>query len=231
MASTFVQALARTALPAAVAAAFCAPAYSAHPLGSFAITEFMADPTAVMDVQGEWIEIQNLTAAPRALDGLRVESGFGAGVESFLISGTGVLVPGGGFALLARNAASASNGGLPAVAYAWGSTITLGNGADYVQIRDEASGTLLFRSEWTSAVPTKSYELAGTSGVVASQAAGHFALGVNPYNASDFGTPGLINFSPCTGCTIPAVPEPHEWMLFVAGLGLMSAAIRRRRAA
>jgi uncharacterized protein len=87
-----------------------------------AITRVMADPTAVADDRGEWIELTNTGTVAADLSSWELRSANDAG---FVVRQS-VVVPPSGTVLLAR-APSAVHGTRPALVY---SGIILGNGAD-----------------------------------------------------------------------------------------------------
>ena len=94
--------------------------------GTLVITEIMNDPDAVTDALGEWFEVYNPSETPVDLRGMRVR---GSGAEMFTIMGASpLMVPGRGYAVLAKSADMAANGGV-AVLYAYGSAMDLGNGS------------------------------------------------------------------------------------------------------
>ena len=106
------------------------------------ISRVMADPTAVSDERGEWIEITNLEADSVDLRGWQLRSAHDAG---FTVP-TSLVVPAGGAVILGRNADSATNGGV-AVDLAY-TGITLGNSGDWIVLRDP-SGVTADSVEWS----------------------------------------------------------------------------------
>jgi len=102
--------------------------------GDLVITEIMQDPAAVSDADGEWFEIYNASDATIDLGGLVIKDD---GSDSHTIAGS-VLVSAGGYALLARNGDSGTNGGLPTVDHVY-SGFDLANGDDEVVIMDGAT--------------------------------------------------------------------------------------------
>src|SRR6187200_746977 len=93
------------------------------------INEIMANPHAVPDERGEWIELRNLDATPVDLRGWMVASVNDPGVtiqRSVAIAANGV-------ALLARDSAHGAGSGMST--YVYGSGIALGNGSDWIALR------------------------------------------------------------------------------------------------
>ncbi|HEX2718668.1 MAG TPA: lamin tail domain-containing protein, partial [Gemmatimonadaceae bacterium] len=107
----------------------------------------MADPTAVRDDRGEWLRLRNTTNAAIPLRGWRLASGGDAGV----VIRSALVVPARGTILIARDARRSVNGGL-AVAWGWGRGLTLGNGADWVALRD-ARGVTVDSVAWRTTRP------------------------------------------------------------------------------
>lgn len=100
------------------------------------ITEIMQNPSAVSDTNGEWFEVLNTSSQAIDMNGWVIRDD---GNDSHTI-GASVTVPAGGYAILGRNADSASNGGI-SVDYEY-SGITLGNGADEVVIEDNTGAVI-----------------------------------------------------------------------------------------
>ncbi len=96
--------------------------------GDLVITEYMQNPAAVSDNDGEWFEIYNAT--PRTLDinGLILDDG----ANQLTIAGA-ANVAGFSYVLVAKNADNATNGGLPPVDIEF-SNISLANGDDTITI-------------------------------------------------------------------------------------------------
>ena len=152
------------------------------------INEFMADPNAVTDANGEWFELYNPGSAAINIQNWTVASANDAG---FTIT-TSVSVPAGGYVVLARVAASGTNGGVT-VAYAYGTAVTLANTSDWLSLRDN-TGATVDSVNWTSATAGKSWSL--KSPLVAHQtvvAGSVWQLATSTYGLGDFGTPKAKN--------------------------------------
>lgn len=111
-----------------------APAAGAVPSlnpGDVIITEFMKDPAAVSDANGEWFELHNLLPWRVDIEGLRFQSGS----QSFVIDngGAGVWIGPNGWFVLGNEADPTMNGGV-SVDYEY-SSFTLGNGADDIRVQ------------------------------------------------------------------------------------------------
>jgi competence protein ComEC len=151
------------------------------------ISEIMANPRAVPDERGEWIELRNLESKPVDLRGWTIHSRNDRGVTI----DRSVVIPAGGFAVLARDADRATNGGVNA-RYAYGEGLTLGNSADWLALHS-ADGSMVDSVAWTLG-------LAGASRALLDDAAPHadvlgpaWMTSTTPYGAGDLGTPGQSN--------------------------------------
>lgn len=211
--------LAITGLLASARAAPLAP-------GDLVVSEFLADPVAVSDTAGEWFEIFNTTASPVDLNGLSIADD-GSNLDD--IDGGGpLLVPPGGYFLLARNDDPAVNGGVvPDYVY---SGFSLSNGGDEILILHD--GTEIFRLVYDSALvaPGVSTELIALPDTYA------LTPGTLTFGAGDVGTPGVA------GSLTLASAEPDDpgsgrvnvsapgaaWLMGTGLIGLLGiAAIRR----
>ncbi len=115
--------------------------------GELLITEFMANPGAVSDTKGEWVELLNATNETLLLTGLIVKDD---GSNQFIIEGDEpILLLAGQYFLMARSADPEENGGItPNYTY---SNFTLGNSEDEI-ILCLPDGTVMdqvvYNSEW-----------------------------------------------------------------------------------
>src|SRR5690348_6896138 len=112
----------------------------------------MANPRAVSDAHGEWFELHNRGSKAVSIRGWTIRSGR---AESHRIA-TAILIPAGGYIVLARDPSPSSNGGASA-ADGYGGAITLGNGADWIAISD-ARGATVDSVAWQRAVAGASWE-------------------------------------------------------------------------
>lgn len=111
------------------------------------LNEAMADPNAVTDGAGEWIEVHNWGASAVDLQGWVIASGN----DSPHTIGSSLSVPAGGYVVLARNGSKSKNGGV-SVQYVYGTAITLANGSDWLALRDP-SGATVDSATWATAMP------------------------------------------------------------------------------
>ncbi|MBL9038422.1 MAG: lamin tail domain-containing protein [Archangium sp.] len=161
--------------------------------GELVITEYMADPSAVSDTDGEWIEV--LVKANIDANGLTV--GNEGTTTATVTSSACIPVAAGTYLVFAKNANSATNGGLPAVTGTF--SFSLGNSGTRA-VRVLSQGTELDRVSYTSSTPGASTQLDVTKTDVADNdvAANLCATPTaTKYNngAGDRGTPGLVNVS------------------------------------
>ena len=165
-----------------------APARTVSPLaGQIVINEFMADPGAVTDANGEWIEIFNRGTSAVNLQNFRLTS---ANDAVHTISSS-VNVPAGGYVVLARNASSATNGGVT-VAYSYGTAITLANAGDWIALRD-ATGASVDSVSYTSTTPGVAWGVKDASLDNTTVSTANWSLQTSVYGAGDKGTPGAVN--------------------------------------
>lgn len=161
------------------------------------ISEFLADPAAVSDSAGEWIEIHN--PGPAAVN-LRNWTLADDGADRHVI-GDDLWIDGGGYRVLARNGDPGANGGV-AAGYVYRST-TLANDEDAIRLLDP-NGVEMDRVNWG-----RSTALAVTAGAslerTAFGAVGQWQTAAQPWPASagDRGSPGAAYGAPA-----PASPTP-----------------------
>jgi hypothetical protein len=151
--------------------------------GQLAIAEWMADPTAVADGAGEWIEIVAL--ADVDLDG--VQLGGAALVATPVVAGPACAhVTAGTRVLFARSDDPAQNGGLPAVAGRFSFALDNAHGA----IQLGAGGAVIDQVAWDKATPGVSIQRDGGAQCDA-------PAGTPAYDGTDVGTPGA---APAVAC-------------------------------
>lgn len=164
-------------------------AASASPV--LVINEIMPNPAAVADELGEWFEIHNAGTAAVDLQGYILASAN----DAVHIIDASVVVPAGGYVVLARNGDVTKNGGVNA-AHVYRSSFTLANGTtDWLALRSP-SGVSVDSVAWgTSSPPT-----GASRGVVDPLAdntvmsGANWATSVSEYGIGDKGTPGEQNF-------------------------------------
>lgn len=165
--------------------------------GQVLITEFLANPSAVGDSDGEWVELHNPNAFPIDIAGLTL-SDDASDFHFISPDGTPVVIDAGGYAILARNGDMAVNGGVMA-AYQYDSFF-LGNGGDEIII---AAGSeildAVFYEGWeipngaSLSLDTESFD------ATANDMETNWCAGIGAFGAGDEGTPGMMN-ADCGDC-------------------------------
>lgn len=182
------------------------------------ISEIMANPVAVSDSNGEWLELFNPGNEAVSLDGISLHDD---GSNSVLLSGSGLSIASGSYFVLGRNGDSLTNGGFSAD-YVYGSGFTLGNSSDEIVFSD-SSGELL-RLDYASGFVGSGVSMELISD---SMLASNFAASATAYGDGDFGTPGSAGSYAFTVEPSP-VPLPGAAWLMISGLlGLLG--VQRRR--
>jgi DNA/RNA endonuclease G (NUC1) len=162
--------------------------------GDVVINEILQDPQAVLDANGEWFEVHNRGTTPVNLQGWTIAS---LNDVAHVITGS-VVIPAGGFAVLGRNGNAATNGGVTVnYVYAGTTTLNLGNGTDWLALRDGA-GASVDSIAWTSVT-------AGTARALIDPASDNVNVNGSAwtgcaatFGAGDRGTPGASNAG-CSG--------------------------------
>lgn len=158
--------------------------------GDIIINEIMQNPSAVPDSKGEWFELYNTTTNNLDINGCEIAD---AGGDSHAITSS-VIVPAGGFAVLAKNADSGQNGGLTAD-YEYDSFI-LSNTTDEVILT--CNSTEIDRVEYDNGATFP--DPTGASMILAdpfldNNVGANWCESSSPFGAGDFGTPGAQNDS------------------------------------
>lgn len=212
--------------------------------GDIVINEFMADPNAVNDTDGEWVEIANTTGSTININGWTLQDD---GSDSHTINNGGPLnVAPNDYVVLCRNATSAANGGVTCN-YQY-SSFLIANDGDEIVLKDDG-GQEIARRNYTSSSPGKSSFYVPSAKPPAS---GYFTdnntdsqwantdnAPENTYGSGDYGTPGAKNTQSGEGGTPTAVTlqsftarnnSRSSWLLAVVllgigGLGLISLSL------
>jgi hypothetical protein len=195
------------------ASALLAIAIPGH--GAIVINEVLANPDAVTDANGEWVELFNPAGANIDLTGWTLADAN----ESVDLSG--LVAPAHGFLLLGRVGDSNQNGGVT-LDFAYGSTLALTNSSNSLVLTD-AGASVVDEMSYTSAAAGISLERIDPA--VAGTDAGNWVPATTQWAApsSDFGTPGSANSN------LAAVPEPSTLVLTLPLLVAAGAWQRRRR--
>jgi hypothetical protein len=163
--------------------------------GEIVITEILQNPRAVPDADGEWIELWNPGVLPVDIEGWVLRD---LGTDYHVIDrgGHGLVVPPGGFLVLARNGDPLRNGGTNA-GYVF-SNIVLGDDADLV-VLERPDGTLVDVVAWDGGPmfpdpDGQSMNLRPTAfDPIANDIGPSWCNGAAPFGRGDRGTPGLPN--------------------------------------
>ncbi|MCB9556169.1 MAG: lamin tail domain-containing protein [Deltaproteobacteria bacterium] len=115
------------------------------------ISEYLADPSAVGDTVGEWIELFNSSGGAVDLNGFTLRD---RGSDSHTIASS-VVIPPGGYLVLGRDADVRQNGGVR-VDYVY-SGFVLGNSGDEIELRDP-SGAVIDSIRYSKTVAGKSQQ-------------------------------------------------------------------------
>jgi cysteine-rich repeat protein len=166
--------------------------------GDVVITEFHANPKAVSDKSGEWVELYNPTTLDHALDGLELV----LNKKSHVIVGKKqpLVIKSGAYVVLAASASVTDNGNVPfdyvyagiGLSNASGSVTLRWNAAviDEIAYSSGAAGWPAFKD---GAAISMSGELTATN---SNHLGASWCNAMQPYGAGDLGTPGKVN-PPC----------------------------------
>ena len=189
--------------------------------GDLVVSEFLANPAALSDTRGEWVEIFNTTGSAIDLRGITLADDDS---DAHLIdAATPLLIAPGGYFVLARSPLAGQSGVTPDYVY---DGHVLGNGVDEIVLRQGAKELWRVEYDATLAAAGQSAEL------IAFGLAGGGVYGLTPATfqfsaGGDIGSPGLPgSFDP----GVAAVPLPTPLILFVSGLLGMIAVARRHGA-
>jgi len=162
--------------------------------GDLLITEIMADPGALEDMQGEWFEIYNSTDEPIDLYHLVIRKNT---TDQHIITGN-VSVPVHGYIVMAR-----TTNAVTAPGYVYGSSISLNNSGATLSISnygtDGSNGSLIYSINYASA----GFPVIAAGGSIclsplllnyaAAVSGNSWCVSESPYSTGDLGTPGSQN--------------------------------------
>jgi len=170
------------------------------------VSEVLADPGAVADEQGEWIELYNAGDAPAELRGWRLAS---RGDPGHAIGHSLVVRPGAAV-VLARSAAQARNGGVRAD-HSYGADLSLANSADWLVLRD-TRGSTVDSVAWSSP-PRRgaSWALRTLDGAHAAAGGPAWTVSEASFGRGDRGTPGRVEGleGPALAPDLAGLGAPH----------------------
>jgi hypothetical protein len=163
-------------------------------VGDLIVTEFLRDPSRVLDSDGEWFEVYNTTGTDIRMCDWRIAD---TGSDAFTMT-SDLLVPAGDYAVLGRSTDTSRNGGAT-VDYAYALGMSLGNGTsdEIILSHDGAeidrvaytTGWPLFGGRSTALRPA-GYSASGND------SAANWCLSTSAFGLGDKGTPGAAN-DPC----------------------------------
>ncbi len=182
--------------------------------GSLVITEFMVDPKAVSDSNGEWIELYNPAATDLTINGVTLSAGV-TKTSSYTIESPGpVIVPAGGYLVLGNNPDVTTNGGVK-VDHVF-HKVSFSNTATTMTLTSQGTvvDTLTYGAQWpilagkSAALDPTALTTTGNDDV------NNWCKGQTPYAANgDFGTPGAANPS-CVGANLDedgdGIPDKND---------------------
>ena len=159
--------------------------------GSIIVTEFMANPSAVSDTFGEWLELYNPGDVSVDINGWTVRD---HGSNSHVINnGDSLMIRPRGYLVLGRNSDPSANGGIT-LGYQY-SGFTLGNSDDEIELVD-ASGTVIdtvvYSGTWVFAGASSSLN-PNSQDAVANDAQANWCTATTTLPSGDDGTPGSSN--------------------------------------
>lgn len=172
------------------------------PAGALVITEVMPHPTANNSGPAEWFEITNTGTAAFDLNGLGLDRAGDSRAPDVVSGAKCISVEPGAFAVFARGADPATNGGIDNVAATFG--LSMVDTAGNVQVVDPATcgattpyacSTIYDAVSWSSSTKGASSQVKpGMYTTAENDSAANFCPGVAPYgNAGNLGTPGADN--------------------------------------
>lgn len=161
--------------------------------GQVVIAELMPNPALVTDDVGEWIELVNVGDEPVDLEGCVLYGDVSE--EDVIDTGAPVVVPPGGLAVLGKVADAAQNGGVPGVAYAFGTSYSLTNTGDRVQL--DCAGATVDEVDYADTWPFDA-GVALQLSIASLDAAANdlpdaWCMATAAYGLGDLGTPGQPN--------------------------------------
>ena len=166
-------------------------------IGDIIVTEFMPNPAAISDTDGEYFEVYNTTEGAIDIEGWTI-SDLGSDSHTIDNGGSGVIVPGGGYAVLARSGSATT----ATIDYVYAGFF-LANASDEIVLRDASNALqdeVIYDDEsWIIA--------SGLSTILFPSVSQDAITNNDPFNwcisssalvgTGDFGTPGTAN-DPCT---------------------------------
>lgn len=155
--------------------------------GDLVITEFMPDPDAVADAQGEWFEV--LVLADVDLNGVEIGTEVGSVDVTVPTGGDCIAVTAGSRVVFARDAAVATNGGLDPVVATFDFGLTNSAGSLFVGFGGEALDVITWSGSDAGVASSLDPAFETPEG---NDDQGNFCPATAAYGAGDLGTPGAV---------------------------------------
>jgi cysteine-rich repeat protein len=169
--------------------------------GQLIVTEFMKNSKYIPDVQGEWVEVRNMSPNPIYLNGWTIKDN--GGDSHVITSADPVIVPPNGFLAIGANTDTDYNCGAN-LAYQW-SNFSLDDDADEI-IMVNPDGVMIDQVEYNSTtfpnIPGRSCVLnIFKMNAVANDTGTNWCVGTLLLECGDWGNPGMMN---------PVCPDPYD---------------------
>ena len=146
----------------------------------------------MVDSLGEWFEVLNRGTAPVDLNGWQIASGSSTGGDPVHTIAGSLVVPAGGYVVIARSGDVDENGGV-AASYVYGATqINLSNSADWLALRN-ASGVALDSITWSGTTTGASRGVVDAAVDNTDVGGANWNTSTTPFGLGDRGTPGAAN--------------------------------------
>jgi hypothetical protein len=160
--------------------------------GDLVITEIMASPAHTADATGEWFEARAVRDVD--LNGVGLDRVHDASKPTVITGDACVRVAAGDFAVFARAADPAVNGGLDRVTATFGFSLVAGSAGAPGDLAIVAGDTLIDAVTWTAAPTGAALQLdPDFADPIANDSESNFCPATRAYGAGDLGTPGAAN--------------------------------------
>jgi hypothetical protein len=175
--------------------------------GDLIVSEYMQNPAAVSDSQGEWLELFNTTSVARNLQGIVIHD---QGTDTFTLPQ--LTIPARGFLVCGVDGNPALNGGAN-IDYVWPSgSFFLGNSGDEIALRSPL-GLILDQVVYDNGAtfPDPNGASVERRDLSALPVASNFGVSTTVFGAGDKGTPGASNSLNATPAWVSiTVPTPLQ---------------------
>lgn len=152
-------------------------------VGDLVITEVMANPGAVSDTTGEWIEVR--VTRDVDLNGVGIDRAGDTASPTLIATPDCVRVTAGSYIVLAKSGDVSMNGGLPAITHTFTASLPSGSAASPGDVQLVYDTTVLDSVTWTRS--------ANGAALQRDPDGDSWCDAATPYGAGDLGTPGAAN--------------------------------------